>query len=361
MKSFKKRAALLGLAALAAASLTGCAGSGPSARENAIFVVRAEAGAEYNLANVRRGELSLTESVRVTYFAARAQSYGFGTSGIYYENFQVSVGDSVKAGDVLATLESAEIDREMDALTAEAEALTLARDRNQALLSLYDARLSGRGDAPPQSDPRRRGYEVAIRAAEDRMEVLSVRLSELSDQRAGRVLTAEIDGTVTFVRAVQPGELSVKGRTIVTVTDLSSCAFEATVERPEAISFDETYTIKIDGQDYAILRTTPEALGIEPAPMNEKSARSRVYFAPLVPSVNLAEGATGKFTVVIEAAQDALYVPAAAIAVVDGQTCVYVPGAAGLRTICPVAVGLETPRSCEILSGLQEGDRVIVN
>ncbi len=365
LKSYKNRAALLALTALAAFSLAGCEGAGDqSARENAIHVVRADAGAEYTLASVRRGEISLTESVRVTYFAARAASYGLGTSGVYYESFQVSVGDQVKAGDVLATLESAEIDAEIASCEAEIDSLTLERDRNSALLALYDERLAGReafADGAARTDARRRAYEVAIRDAQDRLEVLSVRLEELTAQRGGRVATSDIDGTVTYVRAVQPGETSVKGRTIVTVTDLSSCAFEATVEHPESISFDEAYEITIDGQDYAIRRTSAEALGMEEEPMNEKSTRTRVYFAPIVPSVNLAEGATGKFTVIVESSGDALYVPAACIAEADGAPCVYVLDEAGLKTIRPVTVGLVTGRSCEIISGLSEGDKVVVN
>ncbi len=362
LKLLKRRAALCALTTLFALSLTGCTGTQSAARDNAINVVRADASAEYNLATVRRGDISLTESVRVTYFAARAASYGFATSGIYYENFQVSVGDQVQAGDVLATLESAEIDAEIASCEAEIDSLTLERDRNSALLALYDARLAGREAATGtagRTDARRRTYEVAIRDAEDRMEVLDVRLDELNAQRAGRVVTADIDGTVTYVRDVQPGETSVKGRTIITVTDLSSCAFESTVEHPEAIPFDQTYDIRIDGQDYAIYRTTAEELGVAEEPMNEKSARTRVYFAPLVPSVNLAEGASGKFTVVVQKSEDTLYVPATCVAEADGQTCVYILDDAGLKTIRPITVGLLTPRSCEITSGLDEGDRVV--
>jgi hypothetical protein len=265
---------------------------------------------------------------------------------------------------VLATLESAEIDNEIDACEAEIDALSLERDRNSALLTLYDERQAGRAaltDESAQADGRRRSYEIAIRDAEDRMEVLSVRLSELNDQRAGRVVTADIDGTVTYVLAVQPGETSVRGRTVVTVTDLSSCAFESTVEHPEAIPFGETYEISIDGADYAIYRTTAEELGVDEEPMNEKSVRTRVYFAPLVPSVNLSEGATGKFTAVVASADDTLYVPLNCVAEADGEPCVYVLDEAGLKTVRPVTVGLTTARSCEILSGLSEGDRVVVN
>ena len=95
--------------------------------------------------------------------------------------------------------------------------------------------------------------------------------------------------------------------------------------------------------------------------MNEKSTRTKVYFAPLVPSANLTGDASGKFTVVIRSSEDALYVPATCVAEADGEVCVYVLDEAGLKEIRPVTVGLITPRSCEILSGLAEGDLVVVN
>ena len=240
LNPMKRRAAALLLAAGMACALTGCERAEYSSeRTNSIYVVRADANAEYGLSPVRRGTISLTESVRVTYFAARTETYGFEASGEYYEGFDVAVGDEVKAGDVLATLESTELSDQIEKCEAEIASLASERDRNQALIELYDGRLAGRAKLtgkPERADARRRQYEAAIRTAEDRIAVLNVSLGELSTKQAERVITAQIDGTVTYVRTAEPGETSVKGRPVVTVTDLSSCAFSATVEHPEALS-----------------------------------------------------------------------------------------------------------------------------
>jgi HlyD family secretion protein len=363
LKSGKKCVSILAASALAL-SLAGCgAGTNQGARTNAIAVVREAQRAEYGLATARRGALSLTESVRVTYFAAREAAYGFGVSGVYYENFSVAVGDQVQAGDVLATLESAQLDAEYDDCLARIDALARERERNAALLHLLDARLAQRAEmagAQAADDARRREYEVAIRAAEDETELIHVRLSELDAQRAGRVICAAFDGTVTFVRDAQPGELSVKGRTVVEVTDLESCAFSATVEHPGALPFGETFAVQIDGAEYAIQRTTADALGIEDAPANESSTRTKVYFAPLVPSVNLKDGSAGRFSVTVDTREDALQVPIGAVAEIGGETCVYALDENGLKYARPVTLGLVTAHSCEILDGLSEGETVVL-
>ena len=323
-----------------------------------VAVVRDDAGAQYSLVTARVGDLSLTENVRVKYFAARQESYGFGESGLYYDTFPVSVGDEVKAGDVLATLDAGELDSGIAQCRSSIAETELILERNRQLVELCESRLAGRTPSASEKE-RLRGYQVAIRDAEDQIDVLKTRLDELNAQKEGRVITAAIGGTVTYVRDVENGETSTKGKVVVTVTDLSSCAFSATVEHPEAIEDGAIYTLRIGGEEYEITPTTAEELGIEPEPMNEKSTMSRVYFSLLTPSVNLNSDSTGSFPVTVDQRQDVGYVPATAVSLVDGVSCVYVPDEQGLCTTRNVTTGLETQRYVEILDGLDAGDSVI--
>ena len=93
LKKCKLRVAAGALAMLAL--LTGCS-AGKTGGPEEVFVVKEGSPAEYSLTTVRQGDVALTESVRVKYFAARQKSYGFGESGYYYDTFLVSVGDEVK-------------------------------------------------------------------------------------------------------------------------------------------------------------------------------------------------------------------------------------------------------------------------
>lgn len=352
MTSGFKRA-LGALTAAAMLCLSGCsAGSGTYTR-NTIETVREVSRAEYRLTAVRRGDITMTESVRVEYFAARQENLCFGISGLYYDQLNVAVGDAVKAGDTLATLECTELDSSISRFETQRESLEMEIRRNQALLDLLYQR--GADDYP-----QRREYETAIRDARDECAVVDAELDELRKKRAGRVITASIDGVVTYARDIAPGETSMKGRNIITVTDLDSCAFGTTVQYPDALDGDAIYTVAIDGSEYELMLSSPEELGIEVEPLNEKSTRTQVFFRLLTPSASLTSESAGKFNVVVDSREDVLFIPASALTTVDGAPCVYVPDENGLSTVRGVETGLNTGKYVEITSGLNEGDSVIL-
>ena len=338
--------------------LSGCNSADINARSG-IAVVREDTGAQYSLTTVRQGNVTLTETVRVKYFAASSKNYGFGASGLYYDTFMVSVGDEVKAGDVLATLDCAAIDAEIAECESIIEEHTRDLERNKQLLALFDER---QGDKPltAEDSARRHGYETAIRDAESEIEIVSTELDQLRAERENRVIVADIDGTVTFVREVEPGETSINGRVVITITDLDSCAFISSVEHPECLTEGEIYTATISGAKYDIVLTTAEELGIEAEPMNAQSTLTRVYFAPVIPSVDLAEDATGSFTITVDSREDVLYIPVTALTEVEGETCVYVLNENGLMSVRKVSIGLVTGRYAEITEGLEAGEEVVL-
>lgn len=352
------RRAALALTFAGILALSGCRGT-DTASGGGVSVVRDDASAEYRLTTARVGTVTLTETVRVKYFAARQESYCFTDSGLYYDSFAVSVGDEVHVGDVLATLDCEALDADIARLEADISELERTLDRNGRLMALFDER---QGDLPLSAadSTRRRGYETAIRDANDELSILTAELDGLRVQREGRVITANIDGTVTFVRSVEPGETSMNGRVVVTVTDIDSCAFSATMEHPESLVDGEIYAVSIDGATYEITPATAEELGIEPEVMNEKSSRRPVYFTPITPSVNLAAGASGSFTVTVESRENVVYVPVGALTAVNGVPCVYVPDEHGLMSVRPVTAGLSTSRYVEIIAGLESGESVIM-
>ena len=351
------RRAALAAALSGALLLGGCSSSDTSARSG-ISVVREDTSAEYKLTTARQGDITLTETVRVKYFAATQKNYGFGETGVYYDNFLVSVGDEVKAGDVLGMLDCASIDAEIAALESSIAELSLSLERNTSLLTLFDER---QGDEPLSADDsaRRREYETAIRDAEGEISLISTELDALRVQREGRIITADIDGTITYVREVENGETSVNGRVVFTITDLASCAFSATVEHPDSLSADEIYTATIDGAEYDLMLTTAEALGIEEEPMNEQSKLTRVYFSPLTPSVNLSADASGSFVITVDSRENVVYVPTSVLTEVDGVTSVYVVDESGLMSVRNVTVGLSTNRYAEITDGLEAGEEIV--
>ena len=347
-----KRALCL-LSAAAIMTLTGCGAGDDAYKRNTIETVKAATRAEYRTTTAKVGDIIMKETVRVEYYAARQEDLKFGMSGLYYDNISASVGDEVKAGDTLATLECTEIDKDIASFKVQRENLETEIERNQELLALLDKRGSA-------DEELKHGYEVAIRDALDECAVVDAELQRLEELRAGRVITAGIDGIVTFVREISPGETSVQGRIVLKVTDLDSCIFTTTVNYPDAVDKDAIYTVTVDGEDYDIALASAEELGIEVEPLSEMSTRTQLFFRLLTPTANLASGDGGKFSVVVDSREDVLYIPSKALTTVDGVPSVYVPDENGLATVLNVEVGLNTGTYVEILGGLEEGDVVIL-
>ena len=94
--------------------------------------------------------------------------------------------------------------------------------------------------------------------------------------------------------------------------------------------------------------------------MNAQSKLTRVYFRPVVPSVELEADASGNFTVVVDSRENANYIPLTTLTEIGGVPSVYVPDENGLMEARSVEVGLITSRYAEIISGLEAGDSVIM-
>ena len=74
----------------------------------------------------------------------------------------------------------------------------------------------------------------------------------------------------------------------------------------------------------------------------------------------LADGDRGAVTLELDRREDVLYVNASAVKHMDDKRFVYVQDENGLRAMAEVETGFEAGGFVEILSGLEEGDAVIL-
>jgi membrane fusion protein (multidrug efflux system) len=73
----------------------------------------------------------------------------------------------------------------------------------------------------------------------------------------------------------------------------------------------------------------------------------------------LKPGMFANFDLTLTLRQDAIVIPESAVMAMGERTLVYVIGADGAAQMRPVKVGLRTANQIEIISGLQEGEKVI--
>jgi macrolide-specific efflux system membrane fusion protein len=304
----------------------------------------------------------VTDSVAATGTIAATQGYdlGFGAAPVLATDssaaagsgtwtvteVKAQVGQSVKAGDVLARASTADLQQQL--LNAEASLRAARLGEKQAKQALDDA--SG-SDAVRQAKVGRYNATNARREAQRQVD-------DLRTQIRYATLVAPIDGTIT---AVNIGNgLDSTG----TAISMSSATYEVTADVVESdvssMTVGQDATISVDAIDATIQGTVS---AIAPTAGDSGGSGSVVSYPVTVtltgaPSA-LRSGMTADITIVTASATNVLTIPVEALRGTSGDYRVQVLGADGTPVTKPVSVGLVTSTTAEITSGLSEGEAVV--
>jgi RND family efflux transporter MFP subunit len=274
----------------------------------------------------------------------------------YVSNMNVDFGDKVKAGQLLATIEVPELQAELD--NAKAAEQKAQADYTNANL-IYTRLNSVNKDHPnlvAQQDldtaqANALTATAAIAAAKANVEKYQTMVGYTQ-------ITAPFDGVITY-RYADPGTLiDAQGKPLVRVSDnyLLRLDFPVTVDYVKDVKVGDFVEVRVDslnGKTFTgkISRFTHEV---------DDSTRTMITEIE-VPNADL-ELVPGMYATVVlkvEKHEQALAVPTEAVGGEKNHT-VYVVNHNNLIEEREVKLGLETPDKYEVLSGLQEGDLVVI-
>ena len=328
------------------------------------------------------GDLEETVLASGVIEASTLVSVGAEVSGSI-ETLNVALGDTVKAGDVVAKIASR--DQEVAVKSAEASLANITAQRKQQAATLEQARvaLERAKKLRPQeliSDADYQTAELAVTTAEAQLEGLDaqVQQAELNVESAKldlerTTIVAPIDGTVVSVEVEAGQSLNANSSTptVVKIANLDKMVVKAEISEadvPRVEAGQRVYfTILGDpnSQIDATLRT------VEPAPSSisddsTSSSSDAIYYNGLFdvdnPDHRLRISMTAQVTIVLAEASDALIVPSSVLTTKgrddDYIVMVYDP-TAKTTTPKPIKIGLDNGVSAQVLSGLAEGDQVI--
>lgn len=362
-----KRVIAGALIPLALACLPGCSMLPEEEEFRSAPVIRDYQEAEYSTTTVKRGDLALTQSLYCRYEPVREETLSFGVGGVYYEGVYVQKGDYVTAGTLLAELQMGSLKDEISDCEAELERLELVRAQTERMQQLQLARHkaylatldAAQRDAAQTLDELRRELEQQLAVQDDAIYVQQLRLAELEQQRDQRQIVAGMDGTVMYVRTYNDGDTSTENAAFIRLSDTESSMFSAETEYYEYLQPGDTFEITCSKVVYPAQVVTASELGIaEPEPNGEERT---VFLKLLEPAVDLESGDRGTLTLTLDTREDVLYVDSKAISTADGKSFVYYIDEQGMRRMQEVTTGLETGKLTEILSGLDEGDEIILS
>lgn len=319
----------------------------------------------YTLFQVRRGDLALQKKISCSYTSLQTQTLSYDFSGENFAEVFVSAGDSVQPGQLLAQLDVSQIEWNLSQCELQIEKLGVsiaAIEENRALALARERILHSTSSAAQLREALKNveaQYDAQKRRLTDEMSIIQLQKKEYEQQIAARQLRAEMAGVVTYIKQTEPGAKSVKGEMFITIADPRSL-FRADTKYWQSFEVGQRVTITIGQSSYEAVIASEEELGL-PAAEKTEGKNARVYFRLENPDFNLEDGQQGTIAFIQEARENVLLVDKRALSKADGQTIVYYPDEEGMKRYKAVETGLEANGMVEILSGLEEGEMVIID
>ena len=311
---------------------------------------------------VTRGPIDVTVSITGSASAKRSRGLAFGTPGsVAVVNF--ASGDTVKLSDVIAQLDTTAIDTQFtaaqSALTSAQSALKAARDARDAVPS----RAPG-SSAPPTlpGQPSTAQLDASVDAAQAAVDSAAAAISAAKLARNGAVIRAPYDGTLTQVLIhvgdyVAAGPVAGLGFPVeisdAAVLDIVAGASEDDVVQLAAgqaatVRFDALPRVRLTGKVCEIPASPTSVQGVPTFPV-------RICLDGSDPGLRL--GLTATVDVVVAHRDSVVLVPNRTIRISGDDHLVNLV-TAGTSVPTTVQVGETDGTNTEILSGLNEGDRI---
>ncbi|MGC8826784.1 MAG: efflux RND transporter periplasmic adaptor subunit, partial [Anaerolineae bacterium] len=342
------------------------------------------AQAQDNLASLQQEESSFKDKLQKL-LDAEAKAYDQYSrlaseqySDEYYQDrLQLALNKFLDAQDTRITTE---IQRQIDLLKAQLQVIQAEQSMADAEEALAKARAGGDALEVAQARLVVQEAEVALQKAQQdrddltkgpdetklaaaRADVEKKRLAFQEAQQAleGTKLVAPFDGTVLAVNVSQGDKVSAN-TVVLVVADLRELEVAASVDetvirqvqagQPAVITFDALPGREFRGQ-------------VKEVPLRgELQGGVTVYSVPIslegVEGQPLLVGMTANVVIQVGQVKDALLVPALALQRVSGAYQVLVDAGDGETVAVPVEVGLSDGTYTQIVRGLNEGDRVVV-
>jgi RND family efflux transporter MFP subunit len=307
----------------------------------------------------------------------------------YIRSIHVDIGDKVRQGEVLAVLDVPELQAQVQGAQAgvrqtQAEILSSTSDvarakANYVALHAAAERLQQASDARPGliaqqelDDARAKDQAAAaqvdaatstLNAMQQQLGVSQAQQRQVTTMEDYSRIVAPFTGIVTWRYAdtgalIQAGTSNAGSAPVVKIAEVSTLRLRLPV--PETIApyvrDGDTATIRIDALDRTILGKVTRSTGALDASTRSMQVEVDVPNA----DGSLAPGMYAEVTLNVKRAGDALVVPIQAVDTSGPQPILLVVNAQSRIERRAVQTGVATANRIEILSGLRDGEQVIV-
>lgn len=201
------------------------------------------------------------------------------------------------------------------------------------------------------------GQRETIRQAQAQMDAAKAHVDTAAVQVAYARVTSPISGVIAD-RQVYPGEMAGAGSPVVSIVDISQVVARANVPVKEAAYITVGRPARVTGPEGDLAgKVTVVSPAVDPT-----TTTVEVWVQIPNPGEKLKPGGTVRVAIIAETIQDTLVVPVAALLNSDdGGEKVMVIDKGNVAHERSVAVGVRQGERVQIVSGVQEGDQVVTS
>lgn len=328
---------------LLAAAMTGLAGCSllPAEKELQPPLIQ-PAEDKYEVVKAATGDIQTALTGMGTFVSDKVESLAFKESGGRIKAMTVKLGDQVKAGDLLAELETGDLELQLKLQRLSVERVELLeRQAREAGANATDLRL------------RRIDLE------RERLV-----LDSMEKRFASARLYSPISGTVIFVQALNPGDGVAAYQAIVTVADPSSMHLTYTVaDAKELIAVEAGMPVDLTYKGKAYKGKVLQAPANVPSTADKSQADRNamtLYMSMENKPADVQVGDVADIRIELQKRSKVIVLPRGAIrSYMDRYYVQIMEG--DYRKEADIEVGLMTPTQVEIVRGVEEGQQVILN
>lgn len=264
------------------------------------------------------------------------------------KKFYVRTGDTVKKGDPICELDTQDVDYQI----TEKELYKKRAELNVAIIK------------------QNKGSVAEIDRAGVEVELLENELKKLYEKKELSVLRSPVDGTVSAIADIMSGDSIGTGQNVATVIDTSSLYIPIKPQNYSLFKIDTEVNIVIGEKEYTGVvfmnpQTVADYITEHQGEHNSDDGTGIDYqletvyirFKDEVPAETV--GQIADCILIQQRVENAIVIPNNLIKTIDGQDVVYVLRD-GEKVPVNITVGLKTGSQSEILSGLNEGDEIVM-
>ena len=352
------------LLAVCALSLMSC--SLPEEEIRAEHAMRDPDAVNYQTVRAEKSMVTVLRSLNVSVVPVRDEVLRFTASRkqeLVFGEILVKKGESVTEGQVLARLDTGDLDEKLQALqekvTETEKDLSvldrrheLQKQKNEILFSSYPW-----AERVRETERAEREYQAERVLLTDALEFDGRRVEELTAERDLYEIRAPFDGKIVSVYNGKKGEKYRSGMKVIEIADLSLPLLRAETERSSDFSEGTAYEMLVGDETEEVYVTDGVKLGYPPKA--EESGLPYVYFMLSRQRSDLTNQKTYEIRYETTGSDEALTVPSSVVYRSADQYYVYCRNEQGLPEIRYIAIGARNEERTEVLSGLSEGEEVL--